>query len=467
MNNKALTLTELNSLVADAVAFGVPGEYVVTAELAGVRLSRGHCYMELVEKDPRMNTPIARANAKCWRSTWQILAPAFTRVTGQELHAGMKVMLTVEADFHVAYGFSWTVVDISAEYSLGEMALRRRQIIECLKQEGVFDLQHELALPRFCQRIALISAEGAAGYGDFENQLSQNDYGLAFKATLFPAIVQGEQVESSVTKALMRIYKSIDSFDCVVIIRGGGATSDLAGFDTLSLAEHIANFPLPILTGIGHERDESVADMVACIALKTPTAVAAFLIDHLRETADFVDDAAEKMRHYSQMRLEAEHNRLAQISTLLPVQAERMMAQKRREIDTIARQLPMLARDISQEKRKQLLSIAKRMPAAARQLLQEHASRLDRIAQKLPSAATLRLGREQHKLELLYTRAMALDPRQTLRRGFAIVSHNGHALTSTEGIALGDKINIRLYDGKATAIVESKQHDAPDNTDNK
>ena len=260
-----ITLLELNRLVREVIECEIPNEYWVEAELSECRESRGHCYMELVQYDEdRAATPLARASAKCWASKWMLIRPGFERTTGQRLHAGMKVLLKVYAQFHEAFGFSWIVTDIDPTYTLGDMARKRQEIIRQLKAEGVFDLQKELRLPLFCQRIAVISSETAAGYGDFCNQLADNPYGFRFETRLFPATMQGEGVEQSIIAALERIYTATqeDGFDAVVIIRGGGATSDMSGFDTLALAENVANFPLPIITGIGHDRDESILDMV-------------------------------------------------------------------------------------------------------------------------------------------------------------------------------------------------------------
>ena len=226
MIEKRYTLHTLNALVREAIEAELPDEYWVEAELSECRESRGHCYMELVEKDELSNPPIAKASAKCWKQTWAMVQPYFMRTTGQPLKAGMKVLLKVYPQFHEAYGFSWIVTDIDPTFTLGDMAQRRQQIIQKLKEEGVFDLQRELVIPKFCQRIAVVSAETAAGYGDFCRQLQENDYGLVFYPTLFSAIMQGEQVEQSVISALNRINERADEFDVVVIIRGGGSTSD-------------------------------------------------------------------------------------------------------------------------------------------------------------------------------------------------------------------------------------------------
>ena len=293
MISKRFSLFELNRIVRETIECEMPDEYWVEAELSECRESRGHCYLELIEKDEQTATPIAKASAKCWASKWAMVRPYFERTTGQRLVAGMKVLLKVYPQFHEAFGFSWIVTDIDPTYTLGDMARKRQEIIRQLKEEGVFDLQKELTLPRFCQRIAVISSETAAGYGDFCNQLSNNPYGFQFETHLVPAVMQGEGVERSLIDALGRIYEA--PFDCVAIIRGGGATSDLSGFDTLALAEHVANFPIPIITGIGHDRDECILDMVSHTRVKTPTAAAALLIDHLKEVLDVINQSQDRL----------------------------------------------------------------------------------------------------------------------------------------------------------------------------
>lgn len=333
--NHHFSLYALNALVHEAVSNALPDEYWVEAELAECRERNGHCYMELVEKDERSNSPIAKASAKCWRQTWTLLHATFLRATGQPLRAGMKVLLRVYPQFHEAYGFSWIVSDIDPTYTIGDLARRRQEIIKTLKAQGVFDLQRELRLSPFAQRIAVISAESAAGYGDFCRQLLDNEYDLQFHTELFPAIMQGERVEQSVIQALNLINNRIDDFDAVVIIRGGGATSDMSGFDTLPLAENVANFPLPIITGIGHDRDECVLDMVSHTRVKTPTAAATLLITHLCNTLQQVADAENVIAHYAQDRLQRHRLQLEHITTLLPHLAQRLMTEAHHSLERI------------------------------------------------------------------------------------------------------------------------------------
>ena len=329
------TLRQLNLMVRDAIEMQMPDEYWVEAELSECRERGGHCYMELIEKEEQTNTPVARASAKCWRQTWQILQPHFERVTGQPLHAGLKVLLRVYAQYHEAYGFSWIVTDIDPTYTIGDMARKRQETIRQLKEEGVFDLQRELRIPLFAKRIAVISAAGAAGYGDFCRQLEDNEYGFKFEVTLFPAIMQGEQVELSVISALNNIYEqSPNTYDVVVIIRGGGATADLSGFDTLALAENVAQFPLPIITGIGHDRDESILDMVSNTRVKTPTAAAALLIDNLRQVLERLNIAQQRISMAGHIITDARH-RIEMLQQRLSVSIERIITSQKHHLSQL------------------------------------------------------------------------------------------------------------------------------------
>jgi exodeoxyribonuclease VII large subunit len=424
---KALTLYELNSLVRETIEEELHQEYWVEAELSEVREVRGHCYMQLVQYDRSEeggkrkryeNTPIAQASAKCWQSSWQLLRPYFEKETGQRLHAGMKVLLQVYANFHETYGFSWIVTDIDPTYTMGDMARKRQEIIRVLKDEGVFDLQKELPLPLFCQRIAVISSANAAGYGDFVNQLENNEYGFQFHTRLFPAVMQGEDVEKSVIAALEQIFRGSgdmeargneNAFDCVVIIRGGGATADLSGFDTLALAENVANFPLPIITGIGHERDESILDMVSHTRVKTPTAAAAFLIDHLKEVLEVLNDAQERITRYAQQKLSALDAQLSVVAEAIP----------------------------------RLFSVVKTRQDA----------RLDSMMEKMTMLIERRLETEQHRIQLVSEKVKSLDPTLLLRRGYSITLRNGKVVKDVSVLNTGDELETRLAHGSVRSKV--------------
>ena len=453
----SLTLYELNALVRDMLALEMPDEYWVEAELSEAREVRGHCYMELIQKDEHSNTPVAKASAKCWASTWQLVKPHFMRVTGQEIHAGMKVLLKVYAQFHESYGFSWIVTDIDPTYTMGDMARKRMEIIRQLKEEGVFELQKELQLPMFCQHIAVISSANAAGYGDFVNQLENNEYGFRFHTQLFPAVMQGEGVEQSVIGALNKIFESIecrtenlefatanddsslftlhsslDKFDCVVIIRGGGATSDLSGFDTLALAEHVANFPLPIITGIGHERDESVLDMVSHTRVKTPTAAAAFLIGHLKAVLDAIEDAEQRISSIVRQQMDMEKIRLLHLSQQIPTLFSLVRSRQEASIDRLQGNLR--------------LSVMRR--------LQEERHRLDIHSHNLMPVIERRLLRERHQLDMLNEKLEALNPELLLRRGYSITLSGGKVVKDASILKSGDELETRLSKGTVRSVVK-------------
>ena len=333
-------MLELNRMVRESIECEMPEEYWVEAELSECRETRGHCYMELIQKDELSATPVAKAQAKCWANKWLTIRPYFERITGQQLHAGMKVLLQVYPQFHEAYGFSWIVNDIDPTYTIGDMARKRQEIIKKLKDEGVFDLQKELRLPMFCQRIAVISSQTAAGYGDFCNQLADNPYGFKFETQLFPATMQGEGVEQSIISALERIYDT--DYDCVVIIRGGGATSDMSGFDTLALAENVANFPIPIITGIGHERDESILDMVSHTRVKTPTAAAAFLIEHLKEVLDVIDNSQDRITRFFSLVKTRQESKLDMLEQRMRTSIDRRLTSESHKLELISEKLKAL-----------------------------------------------------------------------------------------------------------------------------
>ena len=424
-----MTLFELNRLVRETIECELPHEYWVEAELSECRESRGHCYMELIEKDEQTATPIAKARANCWAQKWVMIRPYFERATGQRLVAGMKVLLKVYPQFHEAFGFSWIVTDIDPTYTLGDMVRKRQEIIRQLKAEGIFDLQRELHLPLFCQRIAVISSETAAGYGDFCNQLADNPYGFRFETRLFPATMQGEDVEQSIIAALERIYDL--PFDAVVIIRGGGATSDMSGFDTLALAENVANFPIPIITGIGHDRDESILDMVSHTRVKTPTAAAAFLIDHLKTVLDAINDAQDRITGYTQQKL-----------SVLKAQ-----------LSAIAETLPRIFTTVKTRYEARLDALNNRLIATVRQSLVTHQSRINVFEERLPILLDRRLMTEKHRLQLIEEKAKSLDPTLLLKRGYSITLKDGKALRDASVLRPGDEIETRLANGTVRSTI--------------
>ena len=296
---QAMTLFELNCTVRGVLRETLRQAVWVVAEVSDLRVaSNGHCYLELVQKDGQSGSLVAKARATIWRSRYFALSQDFSRLTGQSLQSGLKIMVRVSVVFHELYGYSLDISDIDPSYTLGDIQAQRRAIIARLEAEGVMHLNRGLPLPRLLRRVAVVSSETAAGYGDFCNQLAQS--GFAFELKLFPAVMQGDRVEESIIAALDAIAAEAGRWDVVAIIRGGGATTDLHGFDTYLLAANVAQFPLPVLTGIGHERDETILDLVAHKRLKTPTAVAAFLVESRQAEAAVLQALAQRLHTAAQ-----------------------------------------------------------------------------------------------------------------------------------------------------------------------
>lgn len=408
----AITLYELNNRVRQMLGRALPDEYWIQAELSDVRInSAGHCYVEFVQKESNTGHLVAKARGTVWSNVFRLLRPYFERETGQPFAAGIKVLVQVRVEFHELYGYSLTVLDIDPSYTMGDMVRHRREILRQLKEEGVLTLNKELPFPTLPQRVAVISASTAAGYGDFCNQLASNPYGLQFHYTLFPAIMQGNKVEESILNALDRILASQEKWDVVVIIRGGGAVSDLSGFDTYLLASACAQFPLPIITGIGHERDDTVLDMVAHTRVKTPTAAAGFLIDRAHEAAMRLETLAETMR------------------TLI--------------IDKLERQ------------RRKLADMILRIPHTATSRIMNERDKQTSLWGRATAATALILQAKRHRFELISQRIDACDIERILARGFSITTVNGQAVTDVATLQTGDVVHTRL--AKGTIVSEIKK----------
>lgn len=426
MENQPLSLFELNALVRKSVKLCLPDEYWVQAELSDVRTNYlGHCYLEFVQKDPRGNALVAKARGMIWSNIYSMLKPYFERETGQAFTSGIKVLVKVTVDFHELYGYSLTVIDIDPAYTLGDMARRRKEIIHRLEEEGVLTLNKELEMPLLPQRVAVISSATAAGYGDFCNQLLNNADGLVFYPHLFAAVMQGDKVEASVIAALNAIYKEIDRWDVVVIIRGGGATSDLSGFDTYDLAANCAQFPLPIITGIGHERDDTVIDMVSHTRVKTPTAAAEFLINRMRETASDLEQYITYFHQTIPERIAHSKERLEQWVARIPARVQMRLQHER----------------FRQER------MAVRMNTAWQTRLLREEYRL-KLEQRLATAIDARLQRERHRLQLAQSQVEAASPELLLKRGYSLTLKDGKAVTDASVLHPGDVLTTRVAKGE-------------------
>ncbi len=410
---EALSLYELGRLIRQTLREGLPDAYWVQAELSEVREAyNGHCYVELVQKAERGNALLAKARGTIWANVYKMLKPYFEHTTGQAFTAGIKVLLQVSVEYHEQYGLSLTVHDIDPTYTIGDMERRRREILQQLEEEGVLTLNKELPMPLLPQRVAVVSAAGAAGYGDFCNQLVENPYGFVFYPMLFPAVMQGDRVEETVIAALDRIAAERDLWDVVVIIRGGGATSDLSGFDTYALAANCAQFPLPIITGIGHERDDTVLDVVAHTRVKTPTAAAEYLISCLMEAATTLDELTTSLATGITNRIHREEKRVEQIAQRLPA----------------------------------LFSVI-------------HANGLHRIEQlemRMSTALKQTLVAQKHRLELIERIVEGSSPQHILQRGYSITRCEGRVVRDVSDLSEGSVLTTMFAEGEVTSVVNSK-----------
>ena len=435
MTKDSVTLFELNSLVRSVVEQCLDDEYWLEAELSEARLAQnGHFYVEFVQKDASGRNFLARARGTVWARTYYMIAPLFERATGERLRAGMKVRVLVTVAFHELYGYSLNVVNIDPSFTLGDLAKRRREILAQLEADGILEDNRQLPLPALLKRIAVVSSAGAAGYGDFCDQLANNDYGLCFHVQLFPAVMQGANVEESVLAALAAIADEAERWDCVVVIRGGGATSDLADFDSYSLAAAVAQMPLPVLVGIGHERDETVLDFVAHTRVKTPTAAAAFIIDHGAQQLTLLDELQSRITQGVAMRVENLRLQLARLG-LSFVQSAKFKVQS---------------------SKLKLEGLEQRFVQGSKFKVQSSKLKLESLEQRFGQSSKLKVQSSKLKLENLQARLAALDPVLQLQRGYTLTfTADGRLVHSAADVHRGERLTTRFADGSVESVADS------------
>lgn len=406
---QAYTLSELQQQVKATLTerFALPVR--VVAEVAELKVNySGHCYLELIEKGLTDGVPRAQCRGVIWRSHYPRLAAAFAQATGQPLGAGMKILVKATVNYHELYGFSLQITDLDPSYTLGEMELRRQATIARLQQEGVWELNRSQPMPLVVQRVAILSSSRAAGYRDFVKEVEASPY--RFELTLFEAVMQGEAAEDSLIAALYEVASRREAFDAVVIIRGGGSTGDLNCFNSYNLSNHVAQFPLPVLTGIGHDKDLSVCDMVAHTSLKTPTAVAGWLVERMQQVEGWLDNAALQLHDNA---LQCSHDELLHL--------ERLKSELQRR---------------------------------SGELLTRERVRMEGMEGHLPEALEELLKREQTRLEQAEALIESRDPRQILRLGFSILRREGRAILRADELHPGDEVKIEMTDGSHTAHID-------------
>ncbi len=453
-----LSLAALQMLIRDSIVLAMPASYWVTAEIAELKENyAGHCYLELVEKDPRTDNVKARVRATIWSARYRMLKPRFEMSTGTPLSSGLKVLLKATVDYHELYGLSLNISDIDPAYTLGEMAIRRNEIIRRLKEEGVFGMNQELIFPDLPQRIAVVSSASSAGYTDFCRQLEGNYPGYRFITELFNSPMQGDETEQGIVNALDQICNQIDEFDLVVILRGGGSAADLQWFDNYQIAFHVTQFPLPVITGIGHEKDLSVTDMVAWKSLKTPTAAATFLIDIMNETETGLREKNDALKLLTREMLKEYSSATSENARRIIPSSSAMVSQLRRRISQTAMKLSANTSVYIKNAGIRIainLSHLRKNPGV---LTGEGANQITRLKERLKAASRLIIARKNEDISSREKQAVMADPVNILRKGFTITESDGKSLRSTGNLSRGDVITTRFHDGRVKSSVIENQ----------
>ncbi|RLD62976.1 MAG: exodeoxyribonuclease VII large subunit [Bacteroidetes bacterium] len=459
MDNNALSLTELNNNIKKAVKSAFKTSYWIVAEISEININRtGHCYIELIEKDELSEKITAKSRATIWAYTFRMIKPYFETSTGRELSAGLKIMVNVSVEFHEIYGMSLNIIDIEPTYTIGDLAKKRLEIINRLEEEGVIAMNKELEIPVVAQKIAVISSDTAAGYGDFVNQLENNNNGYKFYYKLFPALMQGDKAEESIINALDKIYKYEDFFDVVVVIRGGGSKSDLSCFDNYWLAYNITQFPLPIISGIGHERDDTIVDTVANVKVKTPTAAAEFLISRIESfdeylfglQSDFVNNVSdfinEKISELDYLKY-----------TFTPL-VKQLIQSNSNNLLLYTNKLKNSINNYFQNQETALKQNTTDIHYKMDNLISDKEHNISFLMNRVKNIVSKRLLSEEQKLEIFQNTVEHSDPVHILKKGYSITYKDGELIKSARELSNQDVITTKFYKGQAKSkITELKK----------
>lgn len=477
--NKQLTLYELQQQVKGTLddAFALP--VWIKAEISEITTNRsGHCYLDLIETETNTDSVIARVRATIWSYTFRMLKPYFETTTGQPFTQGLKILVQAKVEYHEVFGLSLNIRDIDPVYTMGDMARQRREIIRRLQEDGIFEMNKELELPVVSQRIAIISSPTAAGLQDFMDQLHQNPHQFVFYTKLFPAVMQGAEAARSVMNALDLIYEYEHLFDAVVIIRGGGAQIDLACFDNYELASHVAQFPLPVITGIGHDKDDTVTDMVAHTRMKTPTAVAEFLIsgalqfarqlaeleshfielvnDQLDSNKERLTDAADQLKSLVNSLIAAQQNRLKIAQIQLANQTVSYLRKQQTELIQLSTAAKNKTSRFVSKQNHALDQTGNQLKYSFRNQMIKSESQLKQLQNMAKLFCLETIRSEKKNLNTIQEKLRLVDPQTILKRGYSMTLLNGKVVKSVEQINVGDLLETRLGDGTVESIVENK-----------
>lgn len=446
--SEKISLTELQLIIRDSLYMALPDMYWVIAEISEIKENfAGHCYMELVEKQSDEKNIRSRVRAIIWCKRYSLLKSYFENTSGETLKEGLKILVRVKVEYHELYGLSLIICDIDPVFTVGELAVKRQQIIRQLEEEGVFSMNKELGLPFSLQRIAVISSSSAAGYIDFMNHLNLNNNGYVFYTKLYESPMQGSETEKGILSALDRISIHQDQFDAVVIIRGGGSQVDLSWFDNYNIAYHITQFPLPIFTGIGHDKDMSVSDMVAAVALKTPTAVADFIVNHMAEIENRLRTLWNEIKDISRNIIEKNRNRIGISAVKLGPMTTMMLSGYKKILSEKTVHLIQMSKEYNNRMQMIPAGHISRLSSGCKAYLLKGRTVLNTAERDLKTG-TLRLIQERNSsLSVMLKTLNILKPESVLKRGYTITSFNGKIITRKENLIRGDLIHTLFQDG--------------------
>jgi len=455
MKAEIVSLYQLNKLIQEVIKNSINEIFWLKAEIAQIKENySGHCYLELIEKDSFSDKIIAQAKATIWANTFRILKPYFETTTNRKLSEGLKILICAKVEFHEIYGLSLNITDIDPSFTVGELALKKAETIRHLKEEGIFDMNHELELPIVIQRIAIISSETAAGYSDLLTHLSENPFHYYFSLKLFPAFMQGEKAEDSIIDALDQVNKNIEKFDAVVIIRGGGSQLDLSCFDSYLLGLHVAQFPLPVLTGIGHEQDDSVVDMVAHSKLKTPTAVADFIISQMNDFEIKLDECKSRTIELSQNIIDVQKNILQKALLMMPVHLKERINNEKKIVDSFTYEISKNLNNIFQRHFHQFELKSQMSAFVLKQFFYKQNFRMKNKLTQLKNSITKVLGSLGSKL-LLYENIVQLsNPENILKKGFSITLFQNQPVTDSSVLSEKDILKTRFHKGSVLSEIK-------------
>lgn len=455
MSQKGISLFNLNQQIKNILSESFSSGIWVVAEISELRYNQnGHCYLELVEKDESSDQIIAKARATIWSYTFRMLKPYFETTTGQAFSAGMKVLVNVSVEFQEIYGYSLNIKDIDPTYTLGDIARRRKEIIVRLEEEGVLEMNKDLDFPEIPKCIAVISSPTAAGYEDFINQLENNSFGYQFHYKLFPAIMQGNNAEESIINALDKINEHEDVFDVAVIIRGGGSQADLNCFDNYWLAFNIAQFPLPVISGIGHERDETIVDMVSHTRVKTPTAAAEFLIDCFDECREHQNNLREQfLEEVNEILLSSSENLMHLTNKFSPL-VKQILERKSSHLQLAKQKLKSASANliIDQEHHHQRLN--SRFQYSTERSIGSEKILIDQLKNKLKTKIKGRFESQNHQISMFEQSIKYLNPENILKKGYTLSMKDGKIIKDINQLTEKDVIETRFTNGSVKSQIQ-------------